>query len=197
MEDLLNSYSDADITGSEAKGDAQLCIIQSILTEGEYRFDHLREIDAIQALKGTPIFDLLEVFIAGDLEAFEKFMEGSDLSEIALDEEKISTLRRKMRLLTLVGLCKANPDTTYKAIQDKLDLDEDGVEDLAVRAFQLKLLRGRLDQGNERLSTTYSIQREFTRAQWEDLADKLSVWQNNLENVRLSIEEVQNVELAA
>lgn len=128
MEDLLNSYSDADITGSEAKGDAQLCIIQvfihgqpkidndfqSILTEGEYRFDHLREIDAIQALKGTPIFDLLEVFIAGDLEAFEKFMEGSDLSEIALDEEKISTLRRKMRLLTLVGLCKANPDTTYK-----------------------------------------------------------------------------------
>jgi hypothetical protein len=51
--------------------------------------------------------------------------------------------------------------------------------------------------GNERLSTTYSIQREFTRAQWEDLADKLSVWQNNLENVRLSIEEVQNVELAA
>jgi hypothetical protein len=41
-------------------------------------------------------------------------MEGSDLSEIALDEEKISTLRRKMRLLTLVGLCKANPDTTYK-----------------------------------------------------------------------------------
>jgi len=197
MEDLLNSYSDADITGAEAKSDAKLCILQSILTEGEYRFDHLREIDAIQALKGSPIFHLLEVFITGDLEGFEKFMEGSDLSEIALSEEKISILRRKMRLLTLVGLCKANPDTTYKAIQDKLDLDEDGVEDLAVRAFQLKLLRGRLDQGNERLSTTYSIQREFTRAQWEDLADKLSVWQNNLENVRLSIEEVQNVELAA
>ena len=34
-----------------------------------------------------------------------------------------------------------------RAIQDKLGLDEDGVEDLAVRAFQLKLLRGRLDQG--------------------------------------------------
>merc|ERR1712193_561337 len=100
MEDLLNSYSDADITGAEAKSDAKLCILQSILTE------------------------------------------------IALSEEKISILRRKMRLLTLVGLCKANPDTTYKAIQDKLDLDEDGVEDLAVRAFQLKLLRGRLDQGN-------------------------------------------------
>ena len=28
MEDLLNSYSDADITGAEAKSDAQLCIIQ-------------------------------------------------------------------------------------------------------------------------------------------------------------------------
>ncbi|CAG5087174.1 Oidioi.mRNA.OKI2018_I69.PAR.g11474.t1.cds [Oikopleura dioica] len=197
MEDLLNSYSDADITGEEARADARLCILQSICTEGEYRFDHLREIDAIQAHKGTSVYEFLEIFITGDLAAFEKFVEGSDISEFALDEEKLNTLRRKMRLLTLVGLCKSNPDTTYKAIQDKLGLDEDGVEDLAVRAFQLKLLRGRLDQGNERLSTTYSIQREFGRAEWEDLAEKLSSWQNNLENVRLSIEEVQNLELAA
>ena len=41
-------------------------------------------------------------------------MEGSDLSEFVLDQEKLDTLQRKMRLLTLVGLCKANPDTTYK-----------------------------------------------------------------------------------
>ena len=98
------------------RSNAKFIFLQSILTEGEYRFDHLREIDAIQALKGSPIFDLLEVFITGDLEGFEKFMEGSDLSEIALSEEKISILRRKMRLLTLVGLCKANPDTTYKFV---------------------------------------------------------------------------------
>jgi len=28
MEDLLNSYSDADITGAEAISDAKLCILQ-------------------------------------------------------------------------------------------------------------------------------------------------------------------------
>lgn len=28
MEDLLNSYSDADINGEEARADARLCILQ-------------------------------------------------------------------------------------------------------------------------------------------------------------------------
>ena len=32
MEDLLNSYSDADITGAEAKSDAKLCILQVLPT---------------------------------------------------------------------------------------------------------------------------------------------------------------------
>ena len=39
MEDLLNSYSDADITGAEAKGDAQLCIIQ-VFIYGQPKIDN-------------------------------------------------------------------------------------------------------------------------------------------------------------
>lgn len=197
MEELLNSYEDADITSEEARSDAERCILQAILTENEFRFDHLREIDAVQAIKGSPVFRLLELFIIGDLDDFDKFVAESDTAALGLTDVKLSSMREKMRLLTLVELCSNNPETTYKSIEDKLALDEEGVEDLVVRAFQLKLLRGRLDQGNERLATTYSVLREFGRDQWENLSEKLSVWQNNLEHVRLSIEEVQNLELAA
>ena len=53
-------------------------------------------------------------------------------------------------------------------------MDEEACEDLAVKAFQLKLLRGRLDQGNERISTTYAIKRDFTEGDWIDLKNKVS-----------------------
>ena len=94
-------------------------------------------------------------------------------------------------------------------------MDEEGVEDLVVRAFQLKLLRGRLDQGNERITTTYAITRDFGHEQWVNLKDKVKVlylrapandfiyffqldlWQTNLESVRVSIEEVHSLDLRA
>ena len=55
-----------------------------------------------------------------------------------------------------------------------MNLDEEDCEDLAVKAFQLKLLRGRLDQGNERISTTYAIKREFGLEDWKNLKNKVS-----------------------
>ena len=54
-----------------------------------------------------------------------------------------------------------------------MQLDEEGVEDLVVQAFQLKLLRGRLDQGNERIATTYAITRQFGEQEWIDLKEKV------------------------
>ena len=56
-----------------------------------------------------------------------------------------------------------------------MQLDEEGVEDLVVQAFQLKLLRGRLDQGNERIATTYAITRQFGEQEWIDLKEKVSL----------------------
>ena len=56
-----------------------------------------------------------------------------------------------------------------------MNLDEEDCEDLAVKAFQLKLLRGRLDQGNERISTTYAIKREFGPEDWKNLKNKVMI----------------------
>ena len=65
-----------------------------------------------------------------------------------------------------------------RTVEAKLNLDEEDCEDLAVKAFQLKLLRGRLDQGNERISTTYAIKREFGPEDWKNLKNKVSYFNN-------------------
>jgi len=195
MEFLLMLYPEDSLTCDDAVKDGHNCILQAITTENQFRFDHLREIDVINALSGAPVYRLLEIFITGDLDDFESFLVQIDPSQLGIDETNLPALREKIRLLTLVELAISNPDVSYKAIQDKLDLDEEGVEDLVVRAFQLKLLRGRLDQGNERIATTYAITREFGQEQWVSLKDKLDLWQTNLEQVRTSIEEVQNLEI--
>jgi len=197
METLLGLYTTEDLSCEDAVKDGHNCILQAITTENQYRFDHLRELDVISALQGHHVYRLLDIFISGDLDDFENFLVQEDPSTVGINEANLGILRQKMRLLTLIVLALADPDVSYKTIQDKLDLDEEGVEDLVVRAFQLKLLRGRLDQGNERIASTYAITRDFGQDQWVSLKDKLDLWQTNLEQVRVSIEEVHNLEVKA
>lgn len=197
MEQLLGLYTTEDLQCEDAVKDGHNCILQAITTENQYRFDHLRELDVISALEGRHVYRLLEIFIAGDLDDFEQFLVQEDPATVGITETNLATLREKMRLLTLIELAISDPDVSYKTIEDKLDLDEEGVEDLVVKAFQLKLLRGRLDQGNERIATTYAITRAFGQEQWVSLKDKLDLWQTNLDQVRVSIEEVHHLELKA
>ena len=71
-------------------------------------------------------------------------------------------------------LWESDLNREFSTVEETLNLDEEACEDLAVKAFQLKLLRGRLDQGNERISTTYAIKRDFTEGDWIDLKNKVS-----------------------
>lgn len=191
MEFLLESHP--DVKSEEAIKDASNCIIQGLTTPSQFRFDHLKEIDAVLNLAETEFGQLLEIFIRGTAEEFNKFKEGSKLSELGFTDDQIKILEEKMKLLTLVHLACQTPDVLYRTVEAKLNLDEEDCEDLAVKAFQLKLLRGRLDQGNERISTTYAIKREFGPEDWKNLKNKLDLWQQNLEQVKVNVEQVEQL----
>jgi len=193
MEELLMSHPESG--SEEATNDAQTCIIQSLTTPANFRFDHLRELDVIQQNMETPFGKLLEIFISATAIEYQDFTAQHKLGEMGFSEAEIEILDEKMKLLTLVALAENSPDVLYRTVEETLNLDEEACEDLAVKAFQLKLLRGRLDQGNERISTTYAIKRDFTEGDWIDLKNKLDLWQQNLEQVKENIKEVE--ELAA
>jgi len=191
MEFLLQSYPDPGC--DEAMSDASTCIVQALTTPSMFRFDHLRDLRAIQMHAETPIGQLLNIFICGTNNEYQAFTAEYNLTNLGFNEADIDTLDEKMKLLTLVALAEQKPDVLYKTVEDKLSLDEEECEDLAVKAFHLKLLRGRLDQGNERISTTYAITRDFAQADWLDLKNKLDLWQQNLEQVKESIKEVEQL----
>lgn len=193
MEVLLMSHP--DIASEEALADANTCITQTLTTPSTFRFDHLRELDVIQKAANSPHGQLLDIFISATSQEFQAFAEDHKLGEMGFSEDDINVLDEKMKLLTLVALAESTPDVLYRTVEEKLNLDEEACEDLAVKAFQLKLLRGRLDQGNERITTTYAIKRDFTEGDWLDLKNKLDLWQSNLEQVKENIKEVE--ELAA
>jgi len=191
MEVLLMSHP--ELVSDEATADAQTCIVQSLTTPATFRFDHLRELDVIQQNMGTPHGKLLEIFIAATNIEYQDFTAQHKLGEMGFTEADIGVLDEKMKLLTLVALAEQSPDVLYRTVEEKLSLDEEACEDLAVKAFQLKLLRGRLDQGNERITTTYAIKRDFTEGDWLDLKNKLDLWQQNLEQVKENIKEVEEL----
>jgi len=193
MEVLLMSHP--EVAADEAGADARTCIVQALTTPAAFRFDHWRELDVIQHNMATPHGKLLEICITATAIEYNDFTNEHKLGDMGFTEANIEVLDEKMNLLTLVALAEHSPDVLYRTVEEKLSLDEEQCEDLAVKAFQLKLLRGRLDQGNERISTTYAIKRDFTEGDWLDLKNKLDLWQQNLEQVKENIKEVK--ELAA
>lgn len=190
MYDLLKSHPDP--SSEEAQNDGKTSIIQAVTTKNQFRFDHLLNIPAIESLCDSPIYRLLKIFINGDLDDFESFITEHTLATLGI-EEHLEKLREKMRLLTFVELASKNRDVEYKVICSKLGLEGEEVEELVVRSFQLKLVRGRLDEGNERVATTYSITREFGEGEWVDLKNKLEMWRQNMDKVQKSVEEVEHL----
>ena len=83
-------------------------------TPSQFRFDHLKEIDAVVNLADTEFGQLLDIFIGGTVEEFNKFKEGSKLSELGFTEDQIKILEEKMKLLTLVALACQTPDVLYR-----------------------------------------------------------------------------------
>lgn len=175
MEDLLNSYSDADITGEEARADARLCILQV----------DLKSHQTIKPLSVNLYWGRIQIRPPPRNRCHSSSQRNIRLRITRnLHHGWFGRLWEICRRIRYLRICSwrretehsstknATPDSCWpvqveswyylqvrtstwdesycnsRAIQDKLGLDEDGVEDLAVRAFQLKLLRGRLDQGN-------------------------------------------------
>jgi hypothetical protein len=68
-----------------------------------YQFDDLTEYDAIKALSGEPVTQLLDILINGDVAAYKKFV-AANAGFFEANKLDQNLCLRKMRLLTLVTL---------------------------------------------------------------------------------------------
>ena len=72
----------------------------------------------------TEFGELLDIFIGGTVEEFNKFKTGSKLTEMGFTEDQVKILEEKMKLLTLVALACQTPDVLYRW-ERKNDLTSD------------------------------------------------------------------------
>ena len=100
MYELLSSYTGDEIV--QAKEDSIRCVVAELKNPNVYLFDHLIGLKTVQSLKGTKIYELLDIFVHRELTDYQIFESQSEafLDENAFDK---SELLRKIRLLTFAS----------------------------------------------------------------------------------------------
>ncbi|RUS24257.1 hypothetical protein BC938DRAFT_473877, partial [Jimgerdemannia flammicorona] len=170
---------------ADATTQARRAILIAIRTENFFAFEDLLSLHPIHTLKGTPLHDLLSVFLNGDLAAYTQFY--ASHTQFFADEPTLvhEDNVRKMRLLSLASLGSSNVsrELAYSAIAEKLQVPSEDVEMWVIDVIRAGLVEARINQLSETVTVHRSIYRVFGREQWEQLGVKLNGWKQSLAEI--------------
>ena len=152
-----------------------------------FDFTPLAGSDAVQALRSTDsqLFELLEIFAADTLDAYEEFIESTPLSSISDLASSADALQTKMRVLTLASLAATTPSRAlpYDTIASSLRIPREDVEKWVIDTIRAGLVEGRLSQLKGEFLVHRATYRVFGERQWAEVQGRLMVWRRSLENV--------------
>ncbi|XP_050382133.1 uncharacterized protein LOC126799058 [Argentina anserina] len=190
------SGEDAQVL-SQAKDEAVRTIVEFVKAPDMFQCD-LLDMPAVAQLEKdanlASAYQLLKIFLTQRLDAYFEFQAAnSDLLEsYGLVHEDCIT---KMRLISLVDLgSNESGRIPYSLIRDTLQINDDEVELWVVKAIIAKLLDCKMDQMNEVVIVTRSIQRVFGKEQWHTLKTKLASWRGNIAHVISTVQANRPVE---
>ncbi|CAG8719918.1 15539_t:CDS:2, partial [Acaulospora morrowiae] len=158
-------------------------------------FEDLLKLDTIQAQKGEELFELLKVFLSGNLKEYKVFVEGKPgvIEKLGLSNEDNI---RKIRLLTLASLASehVSREITYQMIATSLEIEEDEVEMWTIDVIRANLIEAKVNQVRKTILVNRSTYRTFTMEQWQQLSDKLEGWRQSLTDI---LQVIANAKLIA
>ncbi|KAF8508082.1 hypothetical protein JB92DRAFT_3145169 [Gautieria morchelliformis] len=162
--------------------------ISAFLGDTIYNFGELLMHPILDSLDNTPhewIKKLLFTFNEGNIGKFESL--APLFPKEAILQENYPFLRQKICLMALIESVFKRPadDRTmsFQAIAHETRLPVDEVEHLVMKALSLKLIRGTLDQVDEKAQITWVQPRVLSRLQVDQLADRLTAWCDKLNKV--------------
>ncbi|EED21715.1 PCI domain protein [Talaromyces stipitatus ATCC 10500] len=154
-----------------------------------FDFTSLSASDAVQALRSsdTSLFELLEIFAADTLDAYDDFISSTPLSSISggVLADSGDALQTKMRLLTLTSLASSTPSRSlpYAAIASALRVADTEVEKWVIDTIRAGLVEGKLSQLRSEFLVHRATYRVFGEKQWAEVQGRLFVWRRSLEGV--------------
>lgn len=125
MVELLASYTEE--TASQARSDAEKCIVSSLADPNTFLMDHLLTLKPVKILEGELIHALLTIFVSEKLAAYVVFYNNNKqfIEKLGLNHE--SNLK-KIRLLTFMQMAETRKEITYSTLHQELQIEEDAVE---------------------------------------------------------------------
>merc|ERR1712080_365061 len=125
MIELLGTYTTEN--ASQAREEAQRCIIASLADPNTFLLDHLLQLKPVKFLEGELIHDLLKIFVFEKLEAYVKFYETNKnfVTGLGLNHEDNM---RKMKLLSFMQLAENRSEISFDEIKHETKLNESEVE---------------------------------------------------------------------
>lgn len=188
--ELLRTYSEAD--AKDATQLAEKLIALVISDPKQFVFDNLLQLAPIAALEGQRSLQLLRIFVFEKLSSYKSFYEANAeyLQGFGLDHDFCIT---KMRQLTLTSLAveAESGEVPFSTLLAQLDMPQEELELFLIDAIRLKLIEARINQLNQKLIVMSSLHRTFESAQWQQLYNRLSSWQQSIQSIKSSLKSVK------
>jgi len=181
MLEMLATYTKEN--ASQAREDAQRCIVASLADPNIYLLDHLLPLKPVKFLEGNPIHDLLTIAVYDGLSEYMKFYQDHKeyLQKQGLDH---TSLMKKMRILTLISIADKSPEVHFSQIEKELKLEPNQVELFIIDALKTKLMTARIDQSAKKLLINSVVKRALSRNHWIQIRDMLTTWRANIRDLK-------------
>merc|ERR1719158_1845249 len=103
--------------------------------------------------------------------------------------EVTETMRRKLRLLTVVSLAEQNKMLAYNLLMSELDINTvRELEDLVIEGISAGVIQGKLDQKSSHFEVDYVIGRDIRKSDIGSIVSVLTAWCDNCDNMLRGIE---------
>ncbi|OJD22596.1 eukaryotic translation initiation factor 3 subunit M [Blastomyces percursus] len=183
----LQAIPPSEASSTEAHDLALRVLLSALTSPSVFDFTPLIASDAIQSLRTSEphLFELLEIFTADTLDAYEDSIKATPLSTIHNLSTSAEILQTKMRLLTLASLAASTPSRSlpYDSIANALRIPREDVEKWVIDTIRAGLVEGKLSQLKGEFLVHRATYRVFGEKQWAEVQGRLMVWRRSLENV--------------
>merc|ERR550534_118287 len=129
MIELLGTYTTEN--ASQAKEEAQRCIVASLADPNTFLLDHLLALKPVKALEGQLIHQLLKIFVNEQLDAYVKFYEENKGFVDGLGLKHQDNLG-KIKLLSFMQMAENRSEIPMAELSQNLDIPENEIEDFLI-----------------------------------------------------------------
>ena len=103
----------------------------------------------------------------------------------------------KLKLITLVDLASKNAKVSYQSLMQATSIETSRqLEDCLIECMQLGLLKGRLDQREQKLWVQSTFGRDVSASAVPNILARLKQWDTQLERTQQTMESQKNVSQA-